>query len=274
MALVDVDVAVRPLVVADVVVSKNDAFVTAHVVALATSDAMGNAFSGGDATWPTRRVATRQFVAMPDASAEVATATFGAGCYWGTEKWYAKDFVKDWNAPEGAVLATSVGFMCGRPEGCKRDPTYREVCSGATGHVEVCQVKYDPRKTSKVTFIRDTNDIGQRMIDRLDKQQLLQPDPCRGHSSRGTPGRFAATSNQRWKMNRRCWTRIVVVVAGRRPGLLWDDVSRDGDAASTRSTNGGGRSPRKHPPPLCVANVVHDAHRATMTSATKTETGN
>ena len=121
---------------------------SAHLAALATSDAMGNSFSGGDATWPTRRVATRQFVEMPEKEATIATATFGAGCYWGTEKWYAKDFVKDWDAPEGAVLATSVGFMCGRPEGCKRDPTYREVCSGSTGHVEVCQVKYDPGKTS------------------------------------------------------------------------------------------------------------------------------
>ena len=121
---------------------------SAHLAALATSDAMGNSFSGGDATWPTRRVATRQFVEMPEKEASIATATFGAGCYWGTEKWYAKDFVKDWDAPEGAVLATSVGFMCGRPEGCKRDPTYREVCSGSTGHVEVCQVKYDPGKTS------------------------------------------------------------------------------------------------------------------------------
>ena len=109
---------------------------------------MGNSFSGGDATWPTRRVATRQFVEMPEKEATIATATFGAGCYWGTEKWYAKEAVKDWDAPEGAVLATSVGFMCGRPEGCKRDPTYREVCSGSTGHVEVCQVKYEPRKTS------------------------------------------------------------------------------------------------------------------------------
>ena len=46
----------------------------------------------------------------------------------------------------GSVIATNVGFM--GPPGCKANPTYREVCAGTTGHVEVCQVKYDPGKCS------------------------------------------------------------------------------------------------------------------------------
>ena len=174
---------------------------SAHLAALATSDAMGNSFSGGDATWPTRRVATRQFVEMPEKEATIATATFGAGCYWGTEKWYAKEFVKAWDAPEGAEHATSGGIMCGRPEGCKRDPTYREVCSGSTGHVEVCQVKYDPGKTSyerlakhfftfhdPTTKNRQGNDAGTQyasVIFAHDPEQSHRGARPRGGASKG-----------------------------------------------------------------------------------------
>ena len=49
---------------------------------------------------------------------------------------YAKDFNKE---KPGAVTATAVGFM--GPPGCKDNPSYREVCSGQTGHVEVCQAR-------------------------------------------------------------------------------------------------------------------------------------
>jgi len=70
-------------------------------------------------------------------------ATFGAGCYWGTEKFFAKDFEKKY---PGSIIATAVGFM--GPKGAKENPTYYEVCMGATGHVEVLQIKYDPAKCS------------------------------------------------------------------------------------------------------------------------------
>ena len=103
---------------------------------------MGNSQSGGR-QWPVQHMSTGKFKAMPLKTSGVATATFGAGCYWGTEKWFAKDFNED---TPGSVLATAVGFM--GPPGCKANPTYHEVCSGRTGHVEVCQVKYDPSATS------------------------------------------------------------------------------------------------------------------------------
>ena len=38
----------------------------------------------------------------------VRVASFGAGCYWGTEKYFAKDFAKEF---PGAILGTAVGFM-------------------------------------------------------------------------------------------------------------------------------------------------------------------
>ncbi len=58
-------------------------------------------------------------------------ATFGAGCFWGVEEAFRQ--VK-------GVKSTSVGYMGGWME----NPTYRDVCSGETGHAEVLQVEYDP----------------------------------------------------------------------------------------------------------------------------------
>lgn len=69
--------------------------------------------------------------------------TLGAGCYWGTEKHIKSEFGKS-----GLVTRTEVGFM--GPRGCKANPNYREVCSGATGHVEVLDADFaDPNGVGK-----------------------------------------------------------------------------------------------------------------------------
>jgi peptide-methionine (S)-S-oxide reductase len=63
------------------------------------------------------------------------TATFGAGCFWGVEARF--------RARDGVLEATS-GYMGGH----KTEPSYREVCTGDTGHAEVVEVRFDDEQVS------------------------------------------------------------------------------------------------------------------------------
>ena len=63
------------------------------------------------------------------------TVVFGGGCFWCTEAAFQKI--------EGVEKVTS-GYAGGHTE----NPSYREVCSGETGHAEVIKVEYDEEKTS------------------------------------------------------------------------------------------------------------------------------
>jgi peptide-methionine (S)-S-oxide reductase len=68
-------------------------------------------------------------------------AMFGLGCFWGAER-------KFWQTP--GVYTTAAGYA----GGFTPNPSYREVCSGATGHAEVVLVVFDPRKVSYADLVK------------------------------------------------------------------------------------------------------------------------
>ena len=69
------------------------------------------------------------------------TALFGLGCFWGAEK-------KFWEIP--GVYTTAVGYAAG----ITPNPTYREVCTGLTGHNEVVLVVFDPAAVSYENLLK------------------------------------------------------------------------------------------------------------------------
>ncbi len=93
------------------------------------------------------------------ATTELATATFGSGCFWCTES--------DFDKVQGVVETVS-GYMGGTTE----KPDYRSVSSGSTGHAEVLQVKFDPKKVTYDTLLNhywrttDVVDGGGQFCDR------------------------------------------------------------------------------------------------------------
>ncbi|AKD04160.1 peptide-methionine (S)-S-oxide reductase MsrA [Pontibacter korlensis] len=88
------------------------------------------------------------------------TATFGNGCFWCTEAVFQQ---------LGGVEKVMPGYAGGHIE----NPTYKQVCSGTTGHAEVLQITYDPEKVNyeellevfwkthdPTTLNRQGNDVG------------------------------------------------------------------------------------------------------------------
>ncbi|MGI9518269.1 MAG: peptide-methionine (S)-S-oxide reductase MsrA, partial [Pirellulaceae bacterium] len=68
-------------------------------------------------------------------SDQTAVATFGGGCFWCVEAVFEE--------LDGVSSVTS-GYM----GGAINNPTYKQICTGTTGHAEVCQIEYDPEQIS------------------------------------------------------------------------------------------------------------------------------
>ncbi|MBC7624949.1 MAG: peptide-methionine (S)-S-oxide reductase MsrA [Aeromicrobium sp.] len=71
----------------------------------------------------------------PAATATTAKATFAGGCFWCMEP--------PFDAIDG-VFSTTSGYIGGK----QKDPTYKEVSAGYTGHTEAVEIVYDPKKVS------------------------------------------------------------------------------------------------------------------------------
>ena len=123
-------------------------------------------------------------------------AVFGMGCFWGAER-------KFWQAP--GVYSTAVGYAGGYTP----NPSYKEVCSGMTGHTEVVLVVFDPKVTSYDAMLklfwenhdptqgmRQGNDVGTQYRSAIycdgDAQRRAAEASCTafqralGQASRGT----------------------------------------------------------------------------------------
>jgi peptide-methionine (S)-S-oxide reductase len=75
-------------------------------------------------------------------AAGLQQALFGLGCFWGAERRF-------WQLD--GVVSTAVGYAGGHTP----NPTYEEVCSGATGHAEVVLVVFDPARVSYQALLRE-----------------------------------------------------------------------------------------------------------------------
>jgi peptide-methionine (S)-S-oxide reductase len=105
-----------------------------------------DALRGRDAAMPTAArhavlggPLTAPFDEDPTHPSEIAS--FGLGCFWGAERAF-------WRLP--GVVSTAVGYQGGSTP----NPTYREVCSGRTGHTEAVQVVFDPARISYAELLR------------------------------------------------------------------------------------------------------------------------
>ena len=124
---------------------------------------------------------------QPPFPAGTEIAIFGLGCFWGAER-------KFWQLD--GVVSTSVGYA----GGLTPNPTYKEVCSGLTGHTEVVQVVYDPSKVSYekllATFwenhdptqgMRQGNDFGTQY-----RSAIYTTSPAQLASARASQEMYAA----------------------------------------------------------------------------------
>lgn len=87
---------------------------------------------------PESKKTTKEMVQINEEGLD--TAILGAGCFWCVEAVFQRI-----DGVEKVISGYSGGFI--------KNPPYREVCEGTTGHAEVCLIKYDPKKVSFTTLL-------------------------------------------------------------------------------------------------------------------------
>ena len=114
---------------------------------------LGHVFKGEGFTPKNKRhcVNSISMKFIPKVSDSKEKAYFASGCFWGTEYHFMK---------AKGVTSTTVGYMGGHTQ----HPSYREVCTGTTGHVETTEVEFDNTKTSYEQMVKlffETHDFTQ-----------------------------------------------------------------------------------------------------------------
>ena len=106
-------------------------------------------FAAASSRGPTPNTILRGMATAHSGATE--TATFASGCFWGTEHIFLKKYGpyassdKEGGA-SSAILSTKVGFTGGRTDA--KNPSYKDVCTGRTGHAEAVKIEFDPSKVS------------------------------------------------------------------------------------------------------------------------------
>lgn len=89
----------------------------------------------------TSPVSGAQNQTMTQTNEPVSVATLGGGCFWCTEAIYK-------------MLPGVKSIVSGYAGGKVENPTYQQVCTGASGHAEVIQISYDPSRISYETILK------------------------------------------------------------------------------------------------------------------------
>lgn len=131
-----------------------------HVITLMLAASVGLASCAQNSARPAKQTTTTSTANITNTMATTDTATLANGCFWCTEAIFEQ--------LEGVISATS-----GYTDGQTKNPTYKEVCTGETGHAECLQIVYDPSRISfdellevfwkthdPTTLNRQGNDVG------------------------------------------------------------------------------------------------------------------